>query len=185
MTLKFSVTASVQFSLVAQSYLTLYDPLGCSTPGLPVHHQLPEFTQTHIHWVSDAIQPSHPLSSPSPPWKTQIHIKSCLIESMTSKIFVEKFFVTTDLKVCIFFFFLPLTLILACNFSLFIIYNIGGTWKFTQIIRISQWFVVQSLYMNCWVEFGWLEKAMAPHSSTLARKIHGRRSLVGCSPWGH
>ena len=44
---------------------TLYDPTYCSTPGLPVHHQLPEFTQTHIHWVSDAIQPSHPLSSPS------------------------------------------------------------------------------------------------------------------------
>ena len=42
-------------------------PMNCSTPGLPVHHQLPEFTQTHIHWVGDAIQPSHPLSSPSPP----------------------------------------------------------------------------------------------------------------------
>ena len=52
---------------VAQSCLTLCDPMNCSTPGLPVHHQLPEFTQTHIHWVSDAIQPSHPLSSPSPP----------------------------------------------------------------------------------------------------------------------
>ena len=43
------------------------DPMNCSTPGLPVHHQLPEFTQTHVHRVSDAIQPSHPLSSPSPP----------------------------------------------------------------------------------------------------------------------
>ena len=58
---------SVQFSSVAQSCLTLWDPMACSTPGFPVHHQLPEFTQTHIHWVSDAIQPSHPLSSPSPP----------------------------------------------------------------------------------------------------------------------
>ena len=58
---------SVQFSSVAQSCLTLCDPMSHSTPGLPVHHQLPEFTQTHIHWVSDAIQPSHPLSSPSPP----------------------------------------------------------------------------------------------------------------------
>ena len=57
---------SVQFSSVAQSYLTLCDPMNRSTPGLPVHHQLPEFTQTHIHRVSDAIQPSHPLSSPSP-----------------------------------------------------------------------------------------------------------------------
>ena len=58
---------SVQFSSVAQSCLTLCDPMNRSTPGLPVHHQLSEFTQTHIHRVSDAIQPSHPLSSPSPP----------------------------------------------------------------------------------------------------------------------
>ena len=56
-----------QFSSVAQSCPTLCDPMNCSTPGLPVHHQLPEFTQTHVHRVSDAIQPSHPLLSPSPP----------------------------------------------------------------------------------------------------------------------
>ena len=56
-----------QFSSVAQSCLTLCDPMDCSTPGLPVHHQLPEFTQTRVHGVGDAIQPSHPLSSPSPP----------------------------------------------------------------------------------------------------------------------
>ena len=54
-----------QFSSVTQSCLTLCNPMDCSTPGLPVHHQLPEFIQTHVHWVSDAIQPSHPLSSPS------------------------------------------------------------------------------------------------------------------------
>ena len=59
--------SSVQFSSVAQSCLTLCDPMNRSTPGLPVHHQLPEFTQIHVHQVSDAIQPSHPLSSPSPP----------------------------------------------------------------------------------------------------------------------
>ena len=58
---------SVQFSSVAQSSTTLCDPMNCSTPGLPVHHQLPEFTQTHVHWGGDAMQPSHPLSSPSPP----------------------------------------------------------------------------------------------------------------------
>ena len=57
----------VQFSSVAQSCPTLCDPMNHSTPGLPVHHQLPEFTQTHVHWVGDTIQPSHPLSSPSPP----------------------------------------------------------------------------------------------------------------------
>ena len=60
-------SSSVQFSSVAQSCLILCDPMNCSTPGLPVHHQLPEFTQTHVHRVGDAIQPSHPLSSPSPP----------------------------------------------------------------------------------------------------------------------
>ena len=59
--------SSVQFSSVTQLCLTLRDPMNRSTPGLPVHHQLPEFTQTHVHRVSDAIQPSHPLSSPSPP----------------------------------------------------------------------------------------------------------------------
>ena len=58
---------SVQFSSVAQSCLPLCDPMNCSSPGLPVLHQLPEFTQTHIHRVGDAIEPSHPLSSPSPP----------------------------------------------------------------------------------------------------------------------
>ena len=59
--------SSVQFSSVAQSCLTLCNPMNRSTPGLPVHHQLPEFTQTHVHQVGDAIQPSHPLLSPSPP----------------------------------------------------------------------------------------------------------------------
>ena len=62
-----AVISSVQFSSVAQSCPTLCNPMNRSTPGLPVHHQLPEFTQTHVHRVSDAIQPSHPLSSPSPP----------------------------------------------------------------------------------------------------------------------
>ena len=61
-TIRFSSVSSV-----AQSCPTLSNPMDCSMPGLPVHHQLPEFTQTHVQWVSDAIQPSHPLSSPSPP----------------------------------------------------------------------------------------------------------------------
>ena len=58
---------SIQFSLVTQSCPSLCDPMDGSTPGLPVHHQLPEFTQTHVHWVGDMIQTTHPLSSPSPP----------------------------------------------------------------------------------------------------------------------
>ena len=59
--------SSVQFISAAQSCPTLCDPMNHSTPGLPVHQQLPEFTQTHVHWVGDAIRPSHPLLSPSPP----------------------------------------------------------------------------------------------------------------------
>ena len=58
---------SVQFTSVTQSCLTLCDPMNCSTPGPPVHHQLLELTQTHVHRISDAIQPSHPRLSPSPP----------------------------------------------------------------------------------------------------------------------
>ena len=59
--------SSVQFSSVAQSGLTLCNPMNRRMPGLPVHHQLPESTQTHVHWVGDDIQPSHPLSPTSPP----------------------------------------------------------------------------------------------------------------------
>ena len=65
--------AEVQFSSVAQSCLTLCNPMTCSTPHLPVHCQLPEFTQTHVHWVGDAVQPSHPLSSPSPAFSLSQH----------------------------------------------------------------------------------------------------------------
>ena len=61
------ILQSVQFSSVTQSCPTLCDPMNRSTPGLPVHHQLPECTQTHVNRVGDAIQPSHPLSCPSPP----------------------------------------------------------------------------------------------------------------------
>ena len=63
----YTIEYSAQFSSVAQSCPTLCDPMNRSTPALPVHHQLPEFTQTNIHRVGDAIQPSHHLSSPSPP----------------------------------------------------------------------------------------------------------------------
>ena len=63
----FYFVESVQFSSVTQSCLTLCDPMYCSMPGFPVHHQLPKHTQIHIHWVGDVIQPSHSLSSPSPP----------------------------------------------------------------------------------------------------------------------
>ena len=61
------VYISIQFSSVTQSCLTLCNPMDCSMPDLPVHHQFPELIQTHVHWVCDAIQPSHPLFAPSPP----------------------------------------------------------------------------------------------------------------------
>ena len=64
---KEKLISSVQFSSVAQSCPTLCYPMSCSTPGLPVHHQLLEFTHTHVRQVDDAIQPPHPLLSPSPP----------------------------------------------------------------------------------------------------------------------
>ena len=65
----------IQFSSVQSlSHVWLCDPINCRMPGIPVHHQLPEFTQTHVHRVCDAIQPSHPLSSPSPPGPNPVHI---------------------------------------------------------------------------------------------------------------
>ena len=67
--------SSVQFSSVGQSCPTLCDPMNCSTPGLPVHHHLPEFTQTHVHRVGDSIQSSHSLLSPSPPAPTPPSIR--------------------------------------------------------------------------------------------------------------
>ena len=72
----------IQFSSVTQSCLTLCDPMNRSMSGLPVHHQLPEFTQIHAHWVGDAIQPSHPLSSPSPPAFNLSHIRAFSNESV-------------------------------------------------------------------------------------------------------
>ena len=71
----------LQFSSVAQSCPTFGDPMNCSTPGLPVHHHLLEFTQTHVHQVGDAIQPSHPLSSPFPPAPIPPSIRVCSNES--------------------------------------------------------------------------------------------------------
>ena len=68
--------SSIQFSSVAQSCPTLCDPMSCSTPGLPVLHHFPEFPQTHVRRVSDAIQPSHPLSSPSAPAPNLFHHQS-------------------------------------------------------------------------------------------------------------
>ena len=77
----FIQSQSVQFTSFTQSHPTLCNPMNWSMPGLPVHHQLLEFTQTHVHWVGDAIQPSHPLSSPSPPAPNPSNIRVFSSES--------------------------------------------------------------------------------------------------------
>ena len=108
-----------QFSSVAQSCPTLCDPMNCSTPGLLVHHQLPESTQTHVHRVGDAIQPSHPLSSPSPPAPNPSQHSSNFLEEIHSlfhsivflyffTLFIEKGFLIS-----------PCYSLELCNFSLF------------------------------------------------------------------
>ena len=86
---KLSNILSDQIRSVAQSCPTLCDPMNRSTPDLPLHHQLPEFTQTHVHRVSDAIQPSHPLSSPSPPAPNPSQHQS-LLQSVNSSHEVAK-----------------------------------------------------------------------------------------------
>ena len=78
-----SLYISLSISSLTQSCLTFCNPMNCSTPGLPVHHQLPESTQTPVHHVSDAIQPSHPLSSPSPP-ALNISQHQCLFKWVSS-----------------------------------------------------------------------------------------------------
>ena len=89
------IKSFIQFSSVAQLCPTLCNPMNCSTPGLPVHHQLLESTQTHVHWVDDAIQPSYPLSSPSP-WayertKKKYSLYFCMLTwvSHCSKCFIQ------------------------------------------------------------------------------------------------
>ncbi|KAB0345576.1 hypothetical protein FD754_022502 [Muntiacus muntjak] len=79
-----NIYSTVQFSSVAQSYPTLCDPMNCSMPGLPVHHQLLESTQTHVHCVGDAIQPSHPLSSPCPPALNLSQHQEMVVKAETS-----------------------------------------------------------------------------------------------------
>ena len=88
--IKPSNLSSVQFSSVAQSGLTLFNPMNCSMPGLPVHHQLPASTQTHVHWICDAIQPSHPLSSPSPPALNLSQHQGLLLGIYLEKAIIQK-----------------------------------------------------------------------------------------------
>ena len=80
----------LKFSSVAQLYLTLCDPMDCSISGFPVHHQLPELTQTHGHWVGDTIKPSHPLSCPlSPAFNVSQHFCTIVLISQANKLFLK------------------------------------------------------------------------------------------------
>ena len=105
-TAKDVINLSVQFSSVTQPCPTLCDPMDCSMTGLPVHHQLPEFTQIHVHWVSDAIQPFHPLSAPSLPafnlsshqglfwWVSSSHQVAKILEFQLQHLFFQWIFRT-------------------------------------------------------------------------------------------
>ena len=93
-----SLISFIQFSSVSPSCPTLCNPMNCSTPGLPVHHQLPEFTQTHIHRVGDAIQPSHPLLSPSPPASVPPSIRVFFNESLVPYNFLCTVFSSPQVK---------------------------------------------------------------------------------------
>ena len=131
------------FSSVTQSFLTLWDPMDCSTPGFLVHHQHPEFAQAHVHRVGDAIQPSHPLSSPSPP-----------------------------------------TVNLSQHQGLFKWVSSGGQslwWLSNYKVTNLASFKSRIDFLICTVLPVWRRR---PTPVLLPGKSHGRRNLVGCSPWG-
>ena len=89
-----------EFSSVAQSYLTLGDPMDCSTPGFPVHHQLSELTQTHVHQVGNAVQPSHPLSSPCPAFSlSQVFSKESVLRIMWPKYWSFSFSICPSMNI--------------------------------------------------------------------------------------
>ena len=90
----------MQCNSVAQSCPTLCDPVDHSTPGIPVHQQFPEFTQTHVHWVNEAIQPSHPLSSPSPSPSIFPNMRHCFHFGSISSFFLELFIHSSPVSHC-------------------------------------------------------------------------------------
>ena len=163
-----SITNS-QFSSVAQSCLTICDPKNRSTPGLPGHHHLPEFTQTHVHWVSDAIQPSHPLSSPSPPapnpsqhqslsqWINSLHEVARVLEFQLQHHSFHG------------------------NPRADLLQNglVGSPCRPRDSQESSPTPQFKSINSSALSFLQW-----HPTPVLLPGKSHGRRSLVGCSPWG-
>ena len=165
--------ASVQFSSVAQSCPTLCDPMNRSTPGLPVHHQLQEFTQTHVHRVSDAIQPSHPLSPllllpPTPPrirvfqWVNSSHEVAKVLESDTVSTVsppVSHEVMGPDAMIFIFW-----------------MLSFKPTFSLSSFTFIKKLFSSSSLSAR--------RRQWHPTPVLLPGKSHGWRILAGCSPWG-
>ena len=167
---------------VTKSCPTLYDPMDCSMPGFPVLHHHMEFVQTHVHWVSDVIQPSCPLSSPSLPafnlsqhqglfqWVGSLHPNywnfSCSISPSNEHSELISFRIDSfDL--------LAVQGILKCS-------PISQFESINSSLALSLLYGPVSIYIH-----DYLEKEMATHSSILAGRIPGTGSLVGYSPWGH
>ena len=177
---------SSQFSSVAQSCPTLCNPMEGSMPGLPVHQQFLEFTQTHIHWVGDAIQPSHPLSSPAPPafnrsqhqglfkWVSSLHQVAKVLE------FQLQINTSNEYSGLICFRMDWLNLLV-----------VHGTLKSLLQHHTSKASILQGwTFFRVQLSYPYTEKGMAPHSSTLAWKIPwmeelGRLQSLGSRRVGH
>ena len=170
---------------VAQWCLTLCDPMDCSMPGFPVFHYLPEFAQTQVHWVDDAIQPSHPLSSSSPPalalsqhqglfqWVSSSHQSGWNIGASVSASFLPMNIQD--------WFSLGLTGLISLLSKV-----LSRVFSSTEV-RKHQFFGAQpSLWSNSHICTWVLGKPRKGNGTPLLPgKAHGWRSLVGCSPWGH
>ena len=162
-----------QFSSVQSlSHVRLCDPMNRSTPGLPVHHQLPEFTQTHVHRVSDVIQPSHPLSSPSPPAPIPPSIRVFSNESTLHirwpKDWSFSFSISPSNEH-------PGLISFRMDWLDFL--TVQGTLK-----SLLQHHSSKASIFPCTAFFQ--RRQWHPTPVLLLGKSHGWRSLVGCSPWG-
>ena len=191
-------------SSVTQLCRTLCDPMDCSTPVLPVHHQLPEFAQTHVHWVGDAIQPSHPLSSPSPPtWifpSIRVFSNKSVLRIRWPKYWSFRFNITPSNEysglVSFRMDWLDLLAvqgalksllqhhsskasILWCSGFFIVMLSLYPYMTTGKTIALTRWtFVgkIMSLLFN--------RRQWHPTPVLLPGKSHAWRSLVGCSPWG-
>ena len=176
---KIGLTLEVQFSSVQLlSHVRLCNCMDCSKPGFPVHHQLPEFTQTHVHWVDDAIQPSHPLASPSPTafnlFQHQGLFKWVSFSHHEAKVFEFQFlsfsFNISPSK--------EYSELISFRMDWLDILAVQGTLK-----SLSQHHSSKASILQC-SAFFW-RRQWHPTPILLPGKSHGQRSLVGCSPWGH